>query len=393
MFRRLTKPLLSNSFFMFGARGTGKTTLLRELLPRRSTWSIDLLDADDEERFSRRPQNLAAEATARAQSIEWILIDEVQKIPKLLDVVHSIMEDPKTRHLKFALSGSSARKLKTMGANLLAGRAFVNELYPLTHVELGERFDLDEALNWGTLPKILSVADDLNRQEYLRTYARTYLKEEVWGERLVNHLDPFRKFLEVAAQTNGTIVNYSKLARQTGVDDKTVKKYFEILADTFLGFYLEGHSRSVRSQQIMSPKFYLFDPGVKRAMEGLLTVPIVAKTYAYGKAFEHLIMCECWRLNSYLRLDYRFSYLKTKSDLEIDLIIERPGAGPYVVELKSTTEVSEDDVSTLRQFLGDFKQAEFRIWSNDPYPKQFGPIKALPWSEGLGEIFRCSKNG
>ena len=387
MFQRLSNPLLSNSFFVFGARGTGKSTLIQSLLPADTTWTIDLLNADTEEHFKARPQHLASEALARRKKIEWIFIDEVQKIPKLLDVVHSLMESSETRHLKFALSGSSARKLKIAGANLLAGRAFVNELYPLTHEELGLEFDLESALNWGTLPKMAALSEDVARQEYLRTYARTYLKEEIWDERLVQNLDPFRKFLEVAAQSNGTIINYSKLAKQTGVDDKTVKKYFEILADTFLGFYLESYSRSVRVQQISSPKFYLFDPGVKRAMEGLLTVPIVKKTYAFGKAFEHFILCECIRLNSYLRKDFKFSYLKTKDDAEIDLIIERPGQSTVLIEIKSTEEVDEQDGAVLQRFVKDFSGAEFRIWSNDTRPKYFGDIKAFHWRQGIRDVF------
>ena len=387
MFKRLSNPLLSNSFFIFGARGTGKSTLVKALLPESTTWVIDLLNADELEHFARHPQALAQEALARQTQLKWILVDEVQKVPQLLDVVHSIMENPKTRHIKFALTGSSARKLKIVGANLLAGRAFVNEFYPLTYRELGDQFDLVTALNFGTLPKISSLITDLERKEYLRTYARTYLKEEVWDERLIQNLDPFRKFLEVAAQSNGTILNYSKVAKQTGVDDKTVKKYFEILADTFLGFYLESFHRSVRAQQILSPKFYLFDTGVKRSMEGLLNVPVATRTFSFGRAFEHFILCECHRLNTYLRLDYKFSYLKTKSDLEIDLIIERPGQSIVVVEIKSTESSTEDDTSVIKQFLDDFPDAIYRVWSNDQRTLQYGDIRAVHWQQGLDEIF------
>jgi predicted AAA+ superfamily ATPase len=387
MFKRLSNPLLSNSLFIFGARGTGKSTLVKDLLSKSKTWVIDLLNADELEHFSLHPQALAQEALARKSEIEWILVDEVQKLPKLLDVVHSIMENHNTRHIKFALTGSSARKLKIVGANLLAGRAFVNEFYPLTYRELGDQFDLLTAVNFGTLPKISSLNSDLERKEYLRTYSRTYLKEEVWDERLVQNLDPFRKFLEVAAQSNGTIVNYSNVAKQTGVDDKTVKKYFEILADTFLGFYLESYHKSVRAQQILSPKFYLFDTGVKRSMEGMLNVPVAPRTYSFGRAFEHFILCECHRLNSYLRLDYKFSYLKTKSDLEIDLIIERPGQSIVIVEIKSTDASTEDDTSVLKQFIDDFPDAIYRVWSNDHRSLQYGDIKAVHWEKGLAEVF------
>jgi predicted AAA+ superfamily ATPase len=347
---------------------------------------IDLLNPDEFERLVLHPHHLKAEVLAKKGELEWVVIDEVQKIPKLLDVVHSLIESPDTRHIKFALTGSSARRLKVAGANLLAGRAFSNELYPLSSRELGERFSLDEALNWGSLPKIFQLNDDDSRKEFLRTYGRTYLKEEVWDERLVHNLDPFRKFLEIAAQSNGAILNYSNVSRQTGVDDKTVKKYFEILADTFLGFYLESYHRSVRAQQILSPKFYLFDLGVKRAMEGLLNVPVVPGTYGYGRAFEHFLLCECYRLNSYHRLDLKFSYLKTKTDLEIDLIVERPGLPCILVEFKSADQVSEHDASVLNHFADDFPDAELRVWSRDERPKQFGRARAVHWSEGLKEI-------
>jgi predicted AAA+ superfamily ATPase len=378
--------LLSNSFFVFGARGTGKSTLVKSLLAPFQTLYLDLLRYDDEERLMKNPMSLETEIHGRLHELAWVMIDEVQKVPKILDIVHSVMETDSTRHLKFALTGSSARKLKIAGANLLAGRAFVNELYPLTHEELGGDFVLEDALNWGTLPKSVNAASDQERQEFLRTYARTYIKEEVWDERLVHNLDPFRKFLEIAAQSNGTIINYSALARQTGVDDKTVKKYFEILADTFLGFYLEGYHRSVRTQQIQAPKFYLFDPGVKRAMEGLLQVPIVPKTYAYGRAFEHFVICECIRLNSYRRLDYRFSYLKTKGDVEIDLVIERPGKPLVLVEIKSAAAIDETACRTLRGFRDDFPGAEFHVWSNDSRKMRFQLIDAMHWRDGLKSV-------
>jgi predicted AAA+ superfamily ATPase len=385
MYQRLCNPLLSNSFFMFGARGTGKSTLVRQAIP--DAWLMDLLDPDTEERFAKHPGHLLLEAKAKAKNLTWIIIDEVQKIPKLLDVVHQTLEDSETRHIKFALTGSSARKLKLAGANLLAGRAFLNELFPLTHTELDQSFDLNAALNWGTLPKIFVLDSDESKREYLRTYARVYIKEEVWDERLIHRLDPFRKFIEIAAQTSGMIVNFSNIARQTGVDDKTIKKYFEILNDTFIGFYLEAYSRSVRHQQILSPKFYLFDTGVKRAMEGLLQVPIVPKTFAYGRAFEHFVIAECIRYNSYYRSDFRFYYLKTKSDVEIDLIIDRPGKTSLVVEIKSTDSVTSEDSRTLLQFRQDFPSAKFQIWSCDPHAKQFDQVDSLHWREAIQQAF------
>ncbi len=387
MFPRICKPLLSNSFFVFGARGTGKSTLVRNLLEQKRVLNIDLLNPEDEDRFARSPNALISEVKARVADIDWVLIDEVQKLPKLLDCVHLLMTDKITDHILFALTGSSARKLKIVGANLLAGRAFLNELYPLTHLEFSAHFELDKALHWGTLPKIFLLQEEIERKEFLRAYVRNYLKEEVWDERLIQQLDPFRKFLEIAAQSNGTIVNYTKMAKHTGVNDKTIKKYFEVLADTFLGFFLEAYHRSVRAQQISSPKFYLFDPGVKRAMEGMLNVPIMPKTFAYGRAFEHFLLCECDRLNKYLRKDYRLSYLKTKDDLEVDLIVDRPGQPTVLIEIKSTDQIAKEDAGVLRHFLSDFPDAEFRIWSNDLHPMDFDGILALHWMQGIEQLF------
>ncbi len=164
----------------------GKSTLVNTLLSGLRLLTIDLLNPDEYERLVRHPEHLKAEVLAGKRDIDWVFIDEVQKVPKLLDVVHSLIEGAETRHIKFALTGSSARKLKLAGANLLAGRAFSNELYPLSSDELRERFSLDEALNWGTLPKIFQLEGDDSRKEFLRTYGRTYLKEEVWDERLVH---------------------------------------------------------------------------------------------------------------------------------------------------------------------------------------------------------------
>lgn len=386
MYARLCKPLKQHSFFIFGARGTGKSTLVRQFLAKERHLVIDLLLADDEERFGRYPQALKQEVDARRDEIDWVFIDEVQKAPKLLDIVHALIESAPTKHIHFALSGSSARKLKVAGANLLAGRSFVNELYPLTHIEMGDNFDIDCALNWGTLPKIAALSSDLERQEFLRAYGRTYVKEEIWDERLVQNLDPFRRFLEVAAQTNGTIVNFSNIAKDVGADDKTVKKYFEILADTFLGFYLEAYHRSIRKQQVSSPKFYLFDPGVKRALEGTMNIPVAPKTFAYGRAFEHFLLCECVRLNTYYRLDYKFSYLRTKDDVEIDLIVERPGQSTVLIEMKSAKLVDERDASALKILRGSFPDAEFQIWSQDSHSKMFDGIRAVHWTQGMQKV-------
>jgi predicted AAA+ superfamily ATPase len=200
------------------------------------------------------------------------VIDEVQKNPKLLDVVH--LEIEKKKNIQFILSGSSARKLKRGSANLLAGRAFTFHLFPLTNFEIGSTFDLQHALEFGTLPKLLEYSVDLDCTRFLKAYVKTYLKEEIIAEQIVRKVEPFQDFLEVCAQMNGKIINFSKIATEVGVDEKTVKTYIDILADTLIGFYLPPFHRSIRKRQRIAPKFYLMDTGVKRALGAGFGIPL-----------------------------------------------------------------------------------------------------------------------
>ena len=380
----MINPLKTNSFFLFGARGTGKSTFLRNHFPHDETvlW-IDLLNPEEEDRYARNPLELAANLDAAPGKTKWVVLDEIQKVPKLLDVVHSRIESSKTR---FAMTGSSARKLKHEGTNLLAGRAFVYNLFPLTHRELGENFKLDSALMYGTLPGLLKFSTDEERMSFLRAYALTYLKEEIWGEHIVRKLDPFRKFIEIAAQCNGEIINFANIARDVGADIKTVQSYFEILEDTLLGFTLEPFHQSVRKRQRQAPKFYLFDTGVRRALDRTLTIELKPGTYAYGKAFEHLVIAEAIRLNEYRQKDFRFSYLRTKDDAEIDLVVERPGTSTALVEIKSAQRVDDRDTRSLERFVADIPKSEAFILSTDPKAKRIGKVKAFSWQQGLKEL-------
>lgn len=241
MFPRAINLPIEHAFFLFGARGTGKTTLLRSHFPKAFT--IDLLDSRTEEELMLNPHGLEALVT---QSVSrHVIIDEIQKAPKLLDEVHRLIEKPGNNKI-FILTGSSARKLKSGGANLLAGRAFLRNLFPLTHKEIGSEFSLEGAIRWGTLPKLFSLdAADLKR-DFLDSYAQLYLKQEVWAEQLVRNLPPFRKFLEIAAINAGKIVNAANVARDVGVDPKTVQSYYSILEETLLGFHLDAYHSSVR---------------------------------------------------------------------------------------------------------------------------------------------------
>lgn len=345
---------------------------------------IDLLDPDQEAEYQLSPGRLLERWRAADPRPEWIVIDEVQKAPKLLDIVHQAIE----RHgLRFALTGSSARKLKRGGANLLAGRAFVLHLHPLSSFELGPAFDLAAALEWGTLPKVVALDATEDRKRFLRSYVQTYLKEEVQLEQAVRKIEPFRKFLEVAAQSNGEILNYSRLGREAGVEAKSVERYFQILADTLLGFFLEAYHPSIRKRQLAKPKFYFFDSGACRAAQNALDVPLLARSYAYGRAFEHHVVLECIRLHDALERGWVFSYLRTKDGAEIDLIIERPGKSPLLVEIKSSERVDPADLRNLRELGKDIRAGERLVLCRENAPRELDGISVLPWREGLRRIF------
>ena len=377
MFPRLLRTSRRSSFFLFGARGTGKTTYIRDAFDPDASLYLDLLDPEVEDLYRRTPGRLEQQVRALPDSVEWILIDEVQRVPRLLDAAHRLIESTGKR---FVLTGSSARKLRRGASNLLAGRAFVYSLYPLTVPELQDAFDLDGALRWGTLPRLFSLDADEDRRAYLRAYALTYLKEEIVAEQIVRRLDPFRRFLEVAAQSNGAIVNYTNIARDVGADPKSVITYFSILEDTLVGFLLPAFHRSIRKQQRVNPKFYFFDTGVKRALERSLDLPLNAGTYEYGKAFDE--SCT-WQ---YRYPDWRVSYLQTGAGVEIDLVIERPGLPTALIEVKSSERVDGRDVRHLTRFTGDFPEPLALCISRDPTRMQINGVLCVHWREGFEEL-------
>jgi len=385
MYPRALNLPISLSFFLFGARGTGKTQLLKTALGHfpNVLW-IDLLKEGETLAFTRNPGELRNRVDAFSSPPSIIVIDEVQRVPGLLNEIHALIEEKK---LRFALTGSSARKLKRGGANLLAGRALLNNLYPLTHLELKEDFSLEEVLNWGSLPGLYSMKEDSLRAQFLRTYVDLYLREEIREEQIVRNLDPFARFLEVAAQANGTIINYSKIGRDAGTDSKAVSRYFEILEDTLIGFFLDPYHRSIRKRQRQQAKFYFFDTGVKRALEGSLRVPVNPRTYEWGNAFEHLVLLEIYRMNSYLQADYKFSYLRTHNDSEIDLIAERKGSETWAIEIKSAQEIDPVRLRQFAQIAGDIPNSKAAIFCDTKVAKRVVGVEILPWKEGIQRLF------
>ncbi len=384
MFPRFRHFSKKHSFFLFGPRGTGKSTLLKQRFDQNECLWLDLLDSSVEDRFFRNPSDLYAIVKALPKEIKYVIVDEIQKVPKLLDEVHRLIEEGDKI---FILTGSSARKLKHGGANLLAGRAFVYHLHPLSCFELKNKFDLEKALHWGTLPKIFSLDENSEKDEFLRSYADTYLKEEIWSEHIIRKLQPFRRFLEVAAQCNGKIINYANIARDVGVDDKTIKEYFLILEDTMIGFFLESYHNSFRKRLVEKPKFYFFDPGVVRSLSRRLSIPLTPQTTAYGEAFEHFILLEFIRLSSYFQPDYRFSFIRTTADVEIDLVIERPGKKLLCIEIKSTNIINDTDIKSFIKLTEDIPNCEAIVLSQDRFMKKFDHVSCYPWKQGIEQYF------
>lgn len=384
MFSRFIKTSNKSSFFLFGARGTGKTTWLRAHFDPKSTLWFNLLDHQLEETLISDIREFSYQIQAQKNHIEWVVVDEVQKIPALLDLVHHHIEKDK---IKFALTGSSARKLKRGAANLLAGRAFVYELFPFSFLELKNQFSIDSALHFGSLPRVFEFEEDQEKKLFLRAYSQTYLQEEIIVEQIVRKLTPFRRFLQVAAQSNGQIVNTSKIAQDVQSTHPTVKTYFEILEDTHIGFWLYPYHDSFRKRLSQKAKFYFFDSGIARALAKMLDVPLKPKTSVYGEAFEHLVILEIYRLCRYFKPDCQMSYLQSKGGLEIDLVLEEPTKPKTFIEIKSTDNLREDHIKNLMSVSKTMSDAHFYCLSQDPNPKKIGPVDCLFWQDGLKRIF------
>lgn len=313
-FDRLLKAP-DRSFFLFGPRGTGKSTWLKKVLP--NAYRVDLLDTGTALDLARAPGRLEGmvlgELTNRPSP--WVILDEVQKIPPLLDEVHRLMEN---RGWRFALCGSSARKLKRGGADLLGGRAVHRSMEGLSAAELKKDFDLSTALEWGTLP--LVVQDPTAAADILNTYINTYIREEVREEGLIRSLSPFLRFLEVAGALNGQIVNMSNVATEAQVPRASVTQYFSILVDTLLGHFLPTYQPGIKIRERVHPKFYWFDPGVARGAAGGLRDPVDGLWK--GRALETLVFHELRVYNETREKHRPLAYYRTPAGVEIDFIIE-----------------------------------------------------------------------
>lgn len=374
----------AQSAFLFGPRGVGKTFLAKRFLAASGHGlAIDLLNLDVYRRyvtdlalFRREIEHAIGERTVT------VFVDEVQKFPALLDEVHYLIEEYKPR-VRFLLTGSSARKLRRGGANLLAGRAWTLMLHPLSSSEV--QLDLQRALSFGTLPAI--YLGEGSQVRSLTAYVDTYLREEIFVEALVRKSESFIRFLDLAGQINGEPVNHSKLGRAAGVSSKTVQEYFSILVDTLVALRVDGWSHSVRKQLRQSPKYYFFDCGVLNAIRGEIRSELRPHTYRYGKLFETFVVNEVQRRNDYKDLGYRLYYWRTSTGREVDLVLSRgPSDRPRAIEIKSDSAPTEAGLRGLLSFRTENPSADLLCFCTTPRAYQLGDIKVLPWQEGLLEL-------
>ncbi len=334
---------LDTSVFLFGARQTGKTTLLLQQFPNAEY--IDLLDSVTLRKFSNYPETLF-EMYKDRDSNTVVIIDEIQQVPLLLNEVHRLIHK---RGIRFILCGSSARKLRRKGYNTLGGRALPCYLYPLVSAEIPD-FDIDTALTKGMLPAFYTAK---NAYRLLASYLDVYLRQEIKEEALVRNLSNFQRFLDAAALTDGEIVNYNNIATDCGVSANSVKEYFSILEDTLVGYMIPAFAKRVKRRIVLSPKFYFFDIGVTNYL--LHRKEVVRGTTEYGHAFEHFVMQELIAYIGYTHNDNRLSYWRTKDGVEVDAVIGNDllGGAKLAIEIKSTEDVQNKHLKGLRTFADE----------------------------------------
>ena len=353
---------LEDSIFLFGARQTGKSTFLREKFP--NSIYIDLLDTSMASRFKRTPSLLYDSLIDKPQGT-LIIIDEIPEVPEMLNEVHRLISE---KGLVFILCGSSARKLKRKGYNTLGGRAYPVFLCPFVSAEIPD-FDLNHAINYGMLPPHYLAKNPSKR---MSAYIDVYLKEEIKQEALVRNLSSFQRFLEVAALTNGEIVNYNNIAQDCGVSANTVNSYFDILEDTLVGFRLPAFSKVMKRRLVQSPRFYYFDVGIVNHL--LHRNNLTRGTVEYGHAFEHLVIQELKAHLTYSESNENLTFWRTHTGLEVDAVI---GDARIAIEIKSVEEVLPRHLKGLNSFAEDYPSARLIIVSLDTFNRRIGNVECI----------------
>lgn len=376
--RMIKLPIDRKSFFLLGPRQVGKSTLVQKALEGKEHIAINLLLTDELLKYKAEPSILRREMEYALKRMETItvFIDEIQRAPDLLNEIHYLLEAHKGRFF-FILTGSSARKLRRGSANLLAGRAWELFLHPLTHIELGKDFSLNETLLKGSLPPLIQE-NYRDAFRTLRAYTNTYLKEEILDEALVRNIPAFSRFLTIAADQSGNIVNYSTIGRETGVNSKTVQGYYQILEDTLIAAKLEPYLKSMRKRLVRHPKYYLFDLGVINSITGRTSHEAIKAPMVYGRLFEHFIILEIIRYLSGQEYDFHCYHWRSSHGAEVDLVVEKEGV-TWAIEIKSISNVRAQDLRGLNSFMSDYPEVKPVCVSTAKLPYQLGEITVIPW--------------
>jgi predicted AAA+ superfamily ATPase len=373
MYSRIITPPKTKSFFLFGPRGTGKTTWVKSTFPKAAY--IDLLEAELFNDLTANPQRLSNFIPLDLK--DWVIIDEVQRIPELLHEVHRLIE---TKRYRFILTGSSPRKLKRKGPNLLAGRALTLSMYPLSVAELGDDFRLEHSMRYGQLPSVYTEADP---KKYLEAYVKTYLEEEIRQEGLTRNLSAFARFLEAASFSQGSILNISSVARECHVERKVVESYFSILEDLMIGYRIPIFSKKAKRRLIVHPKFYFFDAGVYRTLRPM--GPLDAPEEVEGVALETLFLQELIALNSAFDFGYKIFYWRTSNGREVDFVLYGP-KGMLSFEIKRTSRITSAMLGGLNSFLADYPMAKAYFVYTGNRRMHEGKIEIVPLLEILKNL-------
>jgi predicted AAA+ superfamily ATPase len=370
--RQVFEGIGRESAFFWGARQTGKTTLLKHLFP--DSIYIDLLLHTEFLRFTQNPDMLRQIIEANKPD-KPVIIDEIQRIPHLLNDIHWLITN---KSIQFILSGSSPRNILRSDVNLLGGRALRYELYPLVCNEI-EDFDLKKALNFGLIPRHYLAE---NPKKLISAYIGSYLKDEIMAEAKIRNINAFTKFLESAAFSNGEIVNYSNIAMDCGVSSVTVKEYFQILEDTLIGRFLPAYTKKAKRRVIGSPKFYFFDIGISNFL--LKRNNVDFKSESFGSVFEHFIYLELFAHSRYSDLNYDISYWRTASQIEVDFVL---GDAEVAIEVKASDMVNAKQIKNVIQFANEFNTKRLIIVSNDKYYRKIDDVEIMPYHHFLQELW------
>lgn len=373
MIKRSLKLPVESSLFLFGPRGTGKSSLIRERYP--DSIYIDLLETETYRRLLAKPERLE-EYIIHNNDLP-VIIDEVQRIPQILNEVHRLIERDK---VKFILTGSSARKLKRSQANLLAGRALSYQLFPFTLSELNPNIRFEKILRYGLLPSIHDPEKDLDPQKYLESYVQVYLQEEILQEGLTRSLDNFSRFLETASFSQGQQLNITNVAREASISRKTAEAYFNILYDLLIAYELPVFSRHAKRRLVVQSKFYYFDIGVYSTIKprGFLD----SSTGDAGVLFESLVLQELMAVNANLHKGYDISYWRTRNGVEVDFVMYGQ-RGLRAIEVKSKSTISRQDLRGLRSFKQDYPDANLYCFYAGKTRLVIDDVAVIPLQEAL----------